>query len=263
MTGATYENLLVQREQGFAILTVNRPKALNALNGATLRELKAAVQELDADPGVGVIILTGAGEKAFVAGADISEMADFGPLQAEDHARRGQATVAAFESARKPTIAAVNGYALGGGLELALACDIRLASENAQVGLPEVSLATIPGFGGTQRLARLVGTGVAKELVFTGRRVKADEAARLGIVNRVVPQADLLETAKQMARDILANGPYAVRLAKEVINRGSQVDLEHGLDIEQKAFGLTFATHDQKEGMKAFLEKRKANWKGE
>lgn len=259
----TYENVLLQREAGIGILTVNRPKSLNALNGATLAELERAVKELDADPGVGVIVVTGAGEKAFVAGADISEMAGFGPVQAEEHARRGQRVVAAFEDARKPVIAAVNGYALGGGLELALACDIRLASENAVVGLPEVTLATIPGFGGTQRLARLVGNGIAKELVFTGRKVKADEALRLGLVNRVVPQAELLETAKQMARDILANGPYAVRLAKEVINRGSEIDLAHGLDIEQKAFGLTFATHDQKEGMKAFLEKRKPSWKGE
>jgi enoyl-CoA hydratase len=259
----TYENLLVDRDGPIAILTVNRPKALNAMNQATLRELRAAMEALDADPGVGVVIVTGGGEKAFVAGADISEMAAFGPQQAEEHARRGQAVVAAFERARKPTIAAINGYALGGGLELALACDIRIASENAQVGLPEVSLGTIPGFGGTQRLSRIVGTGVAKELVLTGRRVKADEALRIGLVNRVVPQAELMETAKQMARDILANGPYAVRLAKEVIDRGAQVDRDHGLDIEQKAFGLTFATHDQKEGMRAFLEKRKAAWKGE
>ncbi|HWH07659.1 MAG TPA: enoyl-CoA hydratase-related protein [Candidatus Thermoplasmatota archaeon] len=259
----SYENLLVERDGPVAVLTVNRPKSLNALNGATLRELKAAAEALDADPGVAVVIVTGAGEKAFVAGADISEMASFGPLQAEDHARRGQATVAAFERMRKPVIAAVNGYALGGGLELALACDVRVASENAVVGLPEVSLAVIPGFGGTQRLARLVGPGVAKELVFTGRKVKADEALQLGLVNRVVPQAQLLETCRQMARDIVANGPYAVRLAKEVIDKGLQVDLESGLEIEQKAFGLTFATHDQKEGMRAFLEKRKPAWKGE
>ncbi len=259
----TFENLLVTRDGQVAVLTVNRPKALNALNGATLVELERAIGELDADPGVGVIIVTGSGEKAFVAGADISEMADFGPLQAEAHARRGQRVVGAFENCTKPTIAAVNGYALGGGLELALACDIRLASDNAVVGLPEVSLATIPGFGGTQRLTRTVGAGMAKELVFTGRKVRAEEAKAIGLVNHVVPQAELMATATKMANDILANGPYAVRLAKEVINRGSQVDLDHGLDIEQKAFGLTFATHDQKEGMRAFLEKRKAAWKGE
>lgn len=258
-----YENLLLDRDGAIVVLTVNRPKALNAMDQATLAELRQAAAELDADPGVGVVIVTGSGEKAFVAGADISEMASFGPQQAEEHARRGQATVSAFERMRKPVIAAINGYALGGGLELALACDIRLASENAQMGLPEVSLATIPGFGGTQRLSRIVGTGLAKELVFTGRRVKADDALRIGLVNAVVPQSELLERAKQMARDILANGPYAVRLAKEVIDRGAQVDLDHGLDIEQKAFGLTFATHDQKEGMRAFMEKRKPAWKNE
>ncbi|HET6403356.1 MAG TPA: enoyl-CoA hydratase-related protein [Candidatus Thermoplasmatota archaeon] len=259
----TYENVLVERDGSIAVLTVNRPKALNAMNHATLQDLQRAVEALDADPGVAVIIVTGSGEKAFVAGADISEMANFGPTQAEEHARRGQAAVAAFERARKPVIAAINGYALGGGLELALACDIRIASENAQVGLPEVSLAVIPGFGGTQRLARIVGEGRAKELVFTGRRVKAEEALAIGLVNKVVPQAQLLETAKQMARDIMANGPVAVRLAKEVIHDGLATDLQTGLVLEQKAFGLAFATHDQKEGMKAFLEKRKPSWKGE
>ena len=258
-----YENLLVERDGPIAVLTVNRPKALNAMNQATLAELRRAIEELDADPGVGVVIVTGAGEKAFVAGADISEMAGFGPAQAEEHARKGQAAVAAFERARKPVLAAVNGYALGGGLELALACDVRLASDNAQMGLPEVSLAVIPGFGGTQRLARVVGEGRAKELVLTGRRVKADEALRIGLVNQVVPQAQLLDAAKEMARAILANGPVAVRLAKEVIHEGLATDFEHGLLLEQKAFGLVFATHDQKEGMRAFLEKRKPAWKGE
>lgn len=260
---SSYEHLLVEREAGIAMLTVNRPKALNAMNQAAIAELARAARELDADPGVHVVIVTGSGEKAFVAGADISEMADFGPAQAEDHARKGQAAMAAVERMRKPSIAAINGYALGGGLELALACDIRIASDNAQVGLPEVSLATIPGFGGTQRLARAVGTSFAKELVLTGRRIRADEALRVGLVSRVVPQADLLETAKQVAREILANGPYAVRIAKEVIDRGADTDLDTGLRLEEKAFGLTFATADQKEGMRAFLEKRKPNWKGE
>lgn len=259
----SYQNLRLERDGAIAILTVDRPKALNALSQAALVELTQVARELDADPGVGVVIVTGAGEKAFVAGADIGEMAGFGPREAELHARKGQVAMAAFERMQKPVIAAINGYALGGGLELALACDIRIASENAQVGLPEVSLATIPGFGGTQRLARAVGTSLAKELVFTGRRIKADEALRIGLVSRVVPQAELLETAKQLARDILANGPYAVRLAKEVIDRGADTDLHTGLRLEEKAFGLTFATHDQKEGMKAFLEKRKPSWKGE
>jgi enoyl-CoA hydratase len=171
--------------------------------------------------------------------------------------------MAAVERMSKPTIAAINGYALGGGLELALACDIRIASENAQVGLPEVSLGTIPGFGGTQRLSRAVGAALAKELIFTGRRVKADEALRIGLVNKVVPLAELMATAKQLARDIAANGPQAVRLAKEVIDDGLQTDLDSGLRLEEKAFGLTFATRDQKEGMAAFSEKRKPVWKGE
>jgi len=259
----TFHDLRIERDGAIAVLTIDRPKALNALSQATLAELTQAARELDADPGVGVVIVTGAGEKAFVAGADITEMAHFGPAQAEDHARKGQSAMAAFERAKKPIIAAINGYALGGGLELALACDIRVASENAQMGLPEVSLGTIPGFGGTQRLARAVGTGLAKELVMTGRRVKADEALRIGLVNRVVPQPQILEAAKQLARDILANGPYAVRLAKEVIDRGYETDLHTGLRLEEKAFGLTFATADQKEGMRAFTEKRKPAWKGE
>ncbi|HUR69638.1 MAG TPA: enoyl-CoA hydratase-related protein [Candidatus Thermoplasmatota archaeon] len=259
----TYVNLRVERDGPIAILTVDRPKALNAMDQATLAELSDAARALDADAGVAIVIVTGAGEKAFVAGADITQMAHFGPREAEDHARKGQAAMSAFERMRKPVIAAVNGYALGGGLELALACDIRIASENAQMGLPEVSLGVIPGFGGTQRLARVVGEGRAKELVLTGRRVKADEALAMGLVNKVVPQAQLLETAKQMARDILANGPVAVRLAKQVIHEGLSVPLDAGLLLEEKAFGLVFATHDQKEGMKAFTEKRKPSWKGE
>jgi enoyl-CoA hydratase len=258
-----FQNLRIDHDGAIAVLTVDRPKALNAMDQATLVELQRAIEALDADPGVGIIILTGAGEKAFVAGADISEMAHFGPAQAEAHARKGQAAVGAFERARKPVIAAINGYALGGGLEIALACDIRIASENAQIGLPEVSLGVIPGFGGTQRLARVVGEGRAKELVFTGRRVKADEAFAMGLVNRVVPLPQLLESAKQMARDILANGPVAVHLAKQVIHEGLSVPLAAGLLLEEKAFGLVFATHDQKEGMKAFTEKRKPSWKGE
>ena len=258
-----YENIRVERDGAIAVLTVDRPKALNALTQATLAEITQAVRDLDRDPGVGVVIVTGAGEKAFVAGADIKEMSGFGPAQAEDHARKGQAMGAALEGLTKPTIAAINGYALGGGLELALACDMRIASENAQMGLPEVSLGTIPGFGGTQRLARAVGAARAKELILTGRRVTAAEAERIGLVNKVMPQAELLSAAKQIAHDILANGPVAVRYAKEAIDRGLQTDLHTGLGIEEKMFALTFATADQKEGMRAFTEKRKPSWKGE
>lgn len=259
----SFQNVRIERDGAIAVLTVDRPKALNAMDQATLRELRAAAEALDAEPGIGVIVVTGAGEKAFVAGADIGEMLSMAPAQAEAHARHGQSVVGAFERARKPVIAAINGYALGGGLELALACDIRIASENAQMGLPEVSLAVIPGFGGTQRLARIVGEGRAKELVMTGRRVKAEEALAMGLVNKVVPQAQLIEAAKQVARDILANGPVAVRLAKEVVHRGLSTTLDDGLLLEEKAFGLVFATRDQKEGMRAFLEKRKPTWKGE
>jgi enoyl-CoA hydratase len=257
-----YENLLVERDNAIAVLTINRPKALNALNGATLRELAQALGELEADAGVHVVVVTGAGEKAFVAGADISEMASMGPLEAEAHARRGQETIGMLQRSRKVTIAAVNGYALGGGLELALACDVRLASENAILGLPEVSLSVIPGFGGTQRLPRLVGAGRAKELILTGRKIGAQEAERFGLVNRVVPREKLLDEAKNLAREMLQNGPVALRLAKEVVDEGLETDLATGLKIEEKAFGVVFSTADQKEGMKAFLEKRKPAWTG-
>ncbi|HWG92053.1 MAG TPA: enoyl-CoA hydratase-related protein [Candidatus Thermoplasmatota archaeon] len=260
---ATYSNLVVERDGPLGTITINRPKALNALNSETLSELVQAVHELDLDAHVQVICVTGAGEKSFVAGADISEMANMGAIAATEHARRGQEAVSTLENARKPTIAAVNGFALGGGLELALACDLRIASENAVVGLPEVTLAVIPGFGGTQRLARIVGEGRAKELVFTGRKVKADEAFQMGLVNKVVPLANLKTEIKALAESIAANGPVAVRTAKRVIRAGLDADLTTGLAIEREAFGGCFATEDQKEGMKAFLEKRKAGFKGQ
>ena len=259
----TYANLLVEKVGRVAVLTVNRPQALNALNGATLAELEAAVQELDRDAGVGAIVVTGAGEKSFVAGADIREMTEMGPAAARAHAERGQRVVGTLQATSKPTVAAVNGYALGGGLELALACDLRIASENAVLGLPEVGLGVIPGFGGTQRLARAVGLAKAKELVFTGRKVPAAEAERMGLVNRVVSVGKAREEAVRLAEEILANGPVAVRLAKEVMDRGVEVDLATGLALEREAFALAFATGDQKEGMKAFVEKRKPAFKGE
>jgi len=257
-----YANLRVDREGGVAVLTIDRPKSLNALDSATLDELESAFTALDRDPSVGAIVVTGAGEKAFVAGADIRDMLAMGPVEARAHAERGQRVVGLLARTPKPVIAAINGYALGGGLELALACDIRLASENAVLGLPETSLAVIPGFGGTQRLARAVGPARAKELILTARKVPAAEAERIGLVNRVVSQGTLLEEAKRLAREILAQGPVAVRLAKEVVDRGIEVDLGTGLALEREAFALCFATSDQKEGMRAFVEKRKPAFTG-
>ncbi len=251
-----FQNISIAREGAIAVLTIDRPKALNALNHETLHEIEAAMRELESDDAVLGIVVTGGGAKAFVAGADIREMQAMSAADAEKHARFGQSVVSLFADSRKVTIAAVNGYALGGGLEVALACDLRLASENAIMGLPEVGLGVIPGFGGTQRLARLVGAGRAKELVLTGRKLSADEAERIGLVNRVVPVEKIVDEAKALLADILKNGPVAVRLAKETIDAGLQVDLRTGLTIEEKAFGLCFATADQKEGMSAFSEKR-------
>ncbi len=257
-----YQNLVVEKDGPIAILTVSRPRALNALNGDTLDELEVAFSDLGEDARVGAVVVTGAGEKAFVAGADVAELAGLDAVAAEAHARRGQRVLGILAEMGKPTIAAVNGYALGGGLELALACDVRVAAENAILGLPEVSLGVIPGFGGTQRLPRLVGVGRAMELVLTGRKIPAAEAERMGLVNRVVAREKLIEEAKALAREMLANGPVALRLAKECVARGIETDLATGLAFEEKAFGVAFATSDMKEGTRAFLEKRKPAFTG-
>jgi enoyl-CoA hydratase len=256
-----YENISLSMEEGIAILKVNRPKVLNALNRATLLEIQRALKELEKDPGVRVLIITGEGEKAFVAGADISEMAPMNPKEALEFSKLGHETLSLVEEFPCPVIAAVNGYALGGGLELVLACDIILASENARLGLPEVTLGICPGFGGTQRLPRLIGKARAKELIFTGEMIDAKKAYEYGIVNKVVPQDKLLDEAKEIARKIAKNGPLAVRTAKRLVEMGLETSLRNGEAMEMEAWANLFATEDQKEGMKAFLEKRKPEFK--
>lgn len=253
-------NLLLEVENNVAVVTINRPKSLNALNTETLQELNKLLTELKSNKAVKVVILTGAGEKAFVAGADISEMVNATAEEGRAMALLAYETFGMLENMPQVTIAAVNGYALGGGCEIAMACDIRVASENAKFGQPEVGLGILPGFGGTQRLPRLVGKGRAKELIFTCDQVDANEAYRIGLANKVVPLAELLDSCKAMAAKILSKGTYAVTLAKSSINTGMDTDLASGLKFEADLFGLSFATEDKKEGMSAFLEKRKANF---
>jgi enoyl-CoA hydratase len=258
----TYENLTVEIKDRIARVTVNRPKVLNALNDRTIREIHAAFTSFKEQAEVGAVILTGSGEKAFVAGADINELAVMSPLGGEASSRLGQVAFSLIENLGKPVIAAVNGFALGGGCELALACHMRFASENAKMGLPEVGLGIIPGYGGTQRLPRLVGLGRALELITTGRMIDAAEAYRIGLVNAVLPQPDLLPHCEKVAGEMLAKGPIAVRFALDAAIRGLETDLDHGLNQESVAFGLLAATADMREGMKAFLEKRKPAFTG-
>ncbi|UCE37584.1 MAG: enoyl-CoA hydratase/isomerase family protein [Thermoplasmata archaeon] len=254
------KNILVEKENNIGIISMNRPKALNALNSETLSELRTAVFTLGNDPDVGVIIITGSGEKAFVAGADIKEMKDMTPMEARHFMHFGQSVFSDIDNLPKPTIAAVNGFALGGGCELALSCDMILASESAKFGLPEVTLGIHPGFGGTQRLPRLIGSAKAKELIFTGQMIDAKEAERIGLVNKVVSQESLMDEAKGLAQKILKNGQIAIRLVKSAINAGLNVPLEKGLAYEAETQGLAFATEDKNEGLNAFLEKRKPNF---
>lgn len=255
-------NLLIEVEEKVAVVTINRPKSLNALNSETLLELKQAFTELEGRSDVKVLILTGSGEKSFVAGADISEMVNATAEEGRSMALLACEAFGKLENMPQVTIAAVNGYALGGGCELSMACDIRVASENAKFGQPEVGLGILPGFGGTQRLPRLVGKGRAKELIFTCDMIDASEAYRIGLANKVVPLAELLGTCKAMAEKIISKGSYAVSLAKSSVNTGMDTDLASGLKFEADLFGLSFATSDKKEGMTAFLEKRKANFAG-
>ena len=257
-----FDNLLLEIADGIAVLTINRPKALNAMNAAVLAELGCAFTALNGDSAVGCIILTGAGEKAFVAGADIAAMQPLDAVAARDFALLGHRVMQLIEKGPKPVIAAVNGFALGGGCELAMGCDLRIAGDNAKFRQPEVNLGVIPGFGGTQRLARLVGKGRALELVLTGDMIDAQEAWRIGLVNKVFPQAELLNEAKKLARKILAKGPLAVRLSKEAVCNGLEMDLDRACAYEADLFGFCFATADQKEGMQAFLEKRPARFTG-
>lgn len=248
-------------DDGVAVLTIDRQEKLNALDPQVVEEIGQSLLELEAD-GPRAIIVTGAGEKSFVAGADIAAMSTMDPLEAKRFAEIGHAAMALLDKSPIPTIAAVNGFALGGGCEIAIACDIRIAAENALFGFPEVGLGILPGMGGTQRLPRLVGPAIAKELIFTGRRIKADEARMIGLVNHVVPQGEALKAAKEMAAEIAANGPVAVRHAKAAANRALDVDLISGLEYEADQFALLFATGDAKEGMGAFVERRKAEFKG-
>jgi enoyl-CoA hydratase len=257
-----YENIIFTVEEGIATITFNRPKALNALNVDLLKELAAALDAIAADEDIRVLMLTGAGQKAFVAGADITELATFNPLQAKMFARRGQGTIGKLQALDIPVIAAVNGYALGGGSELALACDFIYASENAMFGLPEISLGIIPGFGGTQRLPRLVGLNKAKEMIFTGKMVPAAEAAEIGLVNKVCAPEVLMEEVLKTAKAIAAKGKVALRAAKQAINNGINADLTIGCGIELDAFALCMASEDAREGTAAFLEKRKPVFKG-
>ncbi|QJW45245.1 short-chain-enoyl-CoA hydratase [bacterium BFN5] len=257
-----YRNLSIEKEDGIGIVTISRPKALNALNTDTMHELDRIFDELAKDSSVKVVILTGAGEKSFVAGADISEMHSMSAIEGRAWGKFGQHVFSKIENLPKPVIAAVNGFALGGGCELAMACDIRIASDKAKFAQPELALGITPGFGGTQRLARLVGKGRAKELLFTGDMIDASEAYRIGLVNKVVTADILISFTKAMAANIMSKAPMAVGLCKAAVNEGMDIDLDSGVAYEAEVFGLCFATNDQKEGMTAFLEKRKADFKG-
>lgn len=256
------ENIIYKVEGSIAEIIINRPKALNALNRQIIEELGTVVNDIANNKDIKVVIITGAGEKAFVAGADIKAMKDFNALEARSFARLGQKVFSAIENMPQVVIAAINGFALGGGCELAMACDIRLASTKAKFGQPEVNLGITPGYAGTQRLPRLVGKGIAKELIFTGDTIDAEEAYRIGLVNKIYELDELLENAKKMAEKIINRGFCAVSLAKSAINNGLNMDDESAYNYEAEIFGLCFATDDQKEGMTAFIEKRKAEFKG-
>ncbi len=256
-----FNNVKIEKAEGIAVVTINRPQVLNALNIETVGEIRQVFMALRDDAEVQAVILTGEGEKSFCAGANIDEIKVLNSLSGVDFAHNGQCTLNTIEKLQKPVIAAVNGFALGGGCEIALACHMRIASKNAKMGLPEVSLGVIPGYGGTQRLARLVGKGKALEMILSAKIIDADEAYRIGLVNSVVEQADLLDTAKNLAKSIMKHGPVAVRLALESVSRGLETNLEQGLAIEAKLFGLICSTDDKTEGTSAFLEKRKPNFK--
>lgn len=250
-------HILFEKKGNVAIATVNRPKALNALNSEVLEDLNTMIDTVSADPEIRVLILTGSGEKAFVAGADIGEMATLSKAEGEAFGKKGNDVFRRLEKLPIPVIAAVNGYALGGGCELSMACDIRICSDTAVFGQPETGLGITPGFGGTQRLARLVGAGMAKQLIYSARNIKADEALRIGLVNAVYPAEELGAAAEKLAETIAKNAPIAVRACKKAINEGLELPMDEAIVLEEKLFGSCFETEDQKEGMSAFLEKRK------
>ncbi len=257
-----FKKLNLKIEEGIAIIEINRPRALNALSYETLQELDCCVSGIKSDPEVAVVIITGAGEKSFVAGADIVAMSTMSAIEGRDFGRYGQEVFAMVENLPQPVIAAINGFALGGGCELACACDFRYAADSAKFGQPEVGLGITPGFGGTQRLPRLVGTGIGKELLYTGNIIDAQEALRIGLVNKVLPHGELMEAVMKVAKKIRSNAKVAVQLSKIAVNRGIHADMTTGVAYEGEVFGLCFSTDDQKEGMSAFSEKRKAIFKG-
>lgn len=257
----TYETIIVEVGDGIGTITLNRPEVLNALSSQVFKEIADAAEIFAGDKSVRAVIITG-GEKVFAAGADIKQMATLSAVDVAMSVRPSRRTLDLLETMQKPVIAAIAGYALGGGCELTLAADVRIAADNAQFGLPEIKLGILPGGGGTQRLPRLIGAGKAKELIFSGDIISAEEALRVGLVNKVVPVAELMIEAKKMAKKFAARGAVALQLAKSCVNEGLRMDLEMGLQYEHKCFSLLFATEDQKEGMKAFIEKRKPEFKG-
>jgi enoyl-CoA hydratase len=258
----SYETLIFEKRDGIALITINRPEKLNALNQIVMKELHACIEQVGDDRETRAVILTGAGEKSFVAGADINELAVQAPVAGRKTSLDGQRTLEMLENLGKPVIAAVNGFALGGGCELAMACTLRIASENARFGQPEVKLGIIPGYAGTQRLSRLVGKGRALELILTGDTITAQEAYRIGLVNQVVPLPELKSTAESVARKIMANGPLAVRFAMEAVHHGMEMTETEGQFLEATLFGLCCTTEDKNEGTRAFLEKRPAKFVG-
>jgi enoyl-CoA hydratase len=257
-----YQNILVEKKNSIAYVTVNRPKVLNALNMATMDELRAAFHDIKNDASVRVVILTGSGEKAFIAGADINELAAHDAVSGKEYTHRGQSVLNLIENLGKPVIACLNGFTLGGGCEIAMACTMRLASDNAKIGQPEVKLGIIPGYGGTQRLPRLVGKGLAMQLVLTGEMINAQEAYRIGLVNEVTSPVELIPRAEAIAHKIIANAPLAVQYSLEAINKGLEMTLPEALYLEAVLFSVACSSEDKKEGTTAFLEKRAAQFKG-
>lgn len=257
-----FKDTLYEKKDGIATITINRPAALNAMSVETVQEIIARLEDAEKDENVKVVVITGAGEKAFCVGLDLKTVQNITVVQGVETSRLGQKLTLMIEELGKPVIAAINGYALGGGLELAMACDIRIASENAKVGQPEVNVGLIPGWGGTQRLPRFVGKGIAKELIFTGRMIDAKTAETMGLINKVVPMENLKSAVEEIAKEIMSKSPIAIKLVKELVNISTETDLRIGLTHEAEAFGVLSSTEDYKEGVSAFIEKRKPQYKG-